>query len=122
MRRFVFSILVLSLFVSIAPAESLAPGKTVSASPAGPADPVAPSFSKQIFPILKTKCNADECHGVKGAAQFLSYAAIRLNAKKIAKRIVDYNGPMPPLQSGIRLTVEEKLAIKQWVEAGAPKN
>ncbi len=85
--------------------------------------PDPPSFKKEIFPLIQTKCNMKECHADRGGgAPYTSYDAIKSKGKKIVKRITNINGIMPPLQSGIKLTSEEKALIKTWVETGMPNN
>lgn len=85
--------------------------------------PDAPSFKNQVFPLIQSKCNMKECHADRGGgAPYTSHEAIKLRGKKIVKRITNINGIMPPIQSGIKLSVEEKNLIKTWVEMGMPNN
>ncbi len=85
--------------------------------------PDAPSFKSQVFPLIQSKCNMKECHADRGGgASYTSYEGIKLKGKKIVKRITNINGIMPPIQSGIKLTPEEKNLIKNWVEMGMPNN
>lgn len=81
-----------------------------------------PSFKDDIFPLMQEKCNSEDCHGGKESPTFDSYEPVRQKAKRIAKRIVDINIPMPPNNSGVRLDIQEIQLIQRWVKAGAPDN
>lgn len=83
-----------------------------------------PSFSKEILPLIKSKCsNLVTCHAAKGASTpFIDHTTISVKGKKIVKRITNINGIMPPIKSGIKLTREEIDQITSWVEAGTPNN
>jgi len=81
-----------------------------------------PSFVDDVFPIMEQKCNLEECHGGKEKPHFTDYEAVDKKAKRIGKRIIDRNLPMPPRKSTIRLTKEEIQILSQWVKAGAPNN
>ncbi len=82
-----------------------------------------PSFTHEVFPIIKAKCNTKDCHDVqRHNPVFTTYDGIKPQAKRILKRVKDRSIPMPPRESGITMTKEEIATIEAWVNAGAPKN
>jgi|GEM_PF-998938 len=85
--------------------------------------PAAPSFEREVFPLIKAKCNTKDCHNVqRNNPVFTTYDGIKPHARRILKRIKDRSIPMPPRDSGVVLTKEEIDTIEAWVNAGAPKN
>jgi len=85
--------------------------------------PAVPSFEREVFPLIKAKCNTKDCHNVQRSNPvFTTYDGIKPHAKRILKRIKDRSIPMPPRDSGIVLTQAEIDIIEAWVNAGAPKN
>ena len=88
----------------------------------------AVTFSKQIAPIVFTKCGA--CHHPNGDAPFslLTYDGARAHATQIATAI--RSGFMPPWKADpdagefvgqSRLTDSEKQLLERWVAEGAPE-
>jgi hypothetical protein len=84
------------------------------------------TYTKQIAPILQTRC--EECHHAGGIAPmaFTSYAAARPWAKAIKEKVVSRQ--MPPFHAtgavgryldDPRLTDAEIATITQWVDGGA---
>lgn len=87
-----------------------------------PVDPCAgntPTYTKNIKPILETKCNSASCHGA-GAPQpnWTSYATVKSAAVGIRNQVSAKNmpkAPNPPLsQAEIDLFV-------CWVKNGTPE-
>jgi hypothetical protein len=90
--------------------------------------PDAPTFSKDVAPILYKNCTS--CHRPSQIApmSLLTYADARPWVRSIAKRVTD--GTMPPWHSDQpkghflndrRLTPEEKDTILAWINGGAPE-
>ena len=90
--------------------------------------PAAPTYSRDIAPILYRNCT--NCHrpGEIGPMSLLSYQDVRPWAKSIVTRVTA--GTMPPwhadpltgeFDNDRRLTAAEKDAITRWVSAGAPE-
>ncbi len=89
------------------------------------ADPV--TYSKDVAPILFSKCAV--CHHPGGSAPFsvLSYAAVRQHASQIVA--VTANGYMPPWKADAsvgggfvgqsRLTADERALLARWVSEGS---
>jgi hypothetical protein len=89
----------------------------------------APTFAKNIVPILQEKCQ--NCHRVGSMApmSLVTYEETRPWAKSIKERVVTRN--MPPwhldktvgiqhFRNDISLSDEEIALIARWVDAGAP--
>ena len=89
----------------------------------------APTFAKDVAPILQEKCEA--CHRVGSMApmSLVTYEETRPWAKSIKQRVVSRT--MPPwhldktvgvqhFQNDISLTNEQIAVISAWVDAGAP--
>ncbi|MAB79282.1 MAG: hypothetical protein CMJ89_08005 [Planctomycetes bacterium] len=94
-----------------------------------------PSFARDIRPILSNNCF--DCHGpdedVREADLRLDqpgqafrdlggYAAVvpgRPMESELYLRISDPDDPMPPVESGKKLTVEDIERIREWIAAGA---
>ena len=93
-----------------------------------PATHTAPTFAKDVAPIMFNKCA--NCHrpGEVAPMSLLSYAAARPYARSIATRVSQ--GTMPPWHAdpahgefvnARTLTPGEKETILKWVSAGAPE-
>lgn len=83
--------------------------------------PSGVSFSAQVEAILSTNCAISNCHnGSSGIPNFTNFSEIQSNASSIRVRTQD--GSMPPSQSGLSLTNEEKNLIACWIGDGAPDN
>lgn len=80
------------------------------------------SFQQDVIPIIKTKCNLDDCHGERGFPKFYTHRILKAKAKKIKKRITAEIEPMPPKDSPLQLTKLEIKTLNDWVDAGAPNN
>jgi len=89
----------------------------------------APTFAKNIAPILQEKCQ--NCHraGSMAPMSLVTYEETRPWAKSIKERVVTRN--MPPwhldktvgiqhFQNDISLSDEQIALIARWVDAGAP--
>lgn len=88
--------------------------------------PAAPTFNKDILPILQTRCQPCHRPGEIGPMPLVSYDQTRPWAKAIVDAVK--TGKMPPWYSdkccgefspGHTLKPEEIAAIEQWVAAGA---
>src|ERR1700676_905000 len=88
----------------------------------------APTFSKDVAPILYNRCL--ECHrpGEAAPMAFTSYAAVRPWAKAIKQAVL--TPPMPPwladphfgaFRNDRRLPEEEIRTLAAWADAGAPE-
>jgi hypothetical protein len=88
----------------------------------------APTFSKDVAPILYNRCL--ECHrpGEAGPMAFRTYQETRPWAKAIKQAVMTHN--MPPwyadttidhFKNDRHLTDREVATITQWVDAGAPE-
>src|SRR5881397_2841006 len=95
---------------------------------AASAHAAAPTFSKDVAPILYKNCT--NCHrpGEIGPMSLLTYADARPWARSIATRVT--TGTMPPWYADPahgeylndrRLSASDKEAILQWVSDGAPE-
>src|ERR1700704_2349050 len=101
------------------------PPARTGAQPAGPA---APTYSRDVAPILYRSCTGCHRPGEIGPMSLLSYQAARPWAKSIEARVTA--GTMPPwhadpstgeFSNDRRLSATEKETISQWVAAGAPE-
>jgi hypothetical protein len=92
------------------------------------AQTAAPTFSKDVAPILYKHCTA--CHRAGEAApmSLITYEESRPWARAIRDRVL--NGAMPPwhadpahgtFKNDRRLSAAEKDVISRWVAAGAPQ-
>ena len=95
----------------------------------------APDFSRDVLPILSDTCFA--CHGPDANAR---KAKLRLDVEADAKQEVIVPGKsaeskliarifstdpdelMPPPESKIKLTADQKATLKAWIDAGALDN
>lgn len=91
-------------------------------------DPGAPTFSRDIAPILHTHCSACHRPGEIGPMSLLTYAEVRPWARAIGQQVA--SGAMPPwhadapvgtFENERRVTDAEKALIARWVAAGAPQ-
>ncbi len=101
-----------------------APASLPEAAASYEADPTV-SFSKDLFPIIKTKCNQGaDCHGEDGTAfpKYTTYLMIQAKSKKMIKRITNERDPMPPADSEFTLTKEEIAVFETWVTEGKLEN
>lgn len=80
------------------------------------------SFSKDIFPILQTRCSTPGCHvqGGGSAVLFENYTQVKAKADdgKLKQRVV-VQKDMPP---GQPLTACQLKFIEKWLDIGAPNN
>ena len=88
----------------------------------------APTYSRDVAPILYHNCTSCHRPGEIGPMSLLSYQDARPWAKSIATRVTA--GTMPPwhadpstgeFSNDRRLSAAEKDTILQWVAAGAPE-
>ena len=89
---------------------------------------VAPTFSKDVAPILYKNCTSCHRPGQIAPMSLLNYADARPWVRSIAMRVT--NGTMPPWHADQpqgqflndrRLTPEEKDTILAWIGGGAPE-
>lgn len=89
------------------------------------ADDKSYSFSKDVFPLIVTRCYGEGamCHAgtSRATVRFTSHKTIKAYKKKILKRIDDERAPMPPTNQ-TPLRQEELEILKSWIEAGALNN
>jgi len=89
----------------------------------------APTFAKDIAPILQEKCQTCHRAGEMAPMSLVTYAETRPWVKDIKQRVVTRN--MPPwhldktvgiqhFQNDISLSDEQISLIARWVDAGAP--
>jgi mono/diheme cytochrome c family protein len=92
------------------------------------AQATAPTFNKNIAPILYANCTSCHRPGEIGPMSLLTYKDARPWAKAIGTRVS--NGTMPPwhadpaygaFKNERRLSDAQKNVIAQWVSAGAPE-
>ncbi len=100
------------------------------AATASAASGAAPTFSKEVAPILFKHCS--KCHGPNGIASnapFLSYEKVRPWAKAIREKVLlremppwpaDPNGSLK-FRNDARLSQHDIDTLAAWVNAGAPK-
>jgi hypothetical protein len=88
--------------------------------------PTAPTFAKDVAPILYAKCAACHHPGEAAPMSLLNYKDVRPWAKSIREKVVSRE--MPPwyadpahgqFANDARLTPEQIETIKNWVESGA---
>ena len=100
----------------------------VCAAPAMAAAPTAPTYSKDVAPILNARCVACHRSGEIGPMQLTSYQHVRPWAKSIRDAVIERK--MPPwhadptigeFKNDRRLTDDQVRTITQWVAAGAPE-
>lgn len=83
----------------------------------------SPTFSRDVLPIIKEKCGGEKCHSKQRDNPVLTnYKEISEQGNRILRRIKDRNLPMPPRDSGIKMTPGEIAVIETWVKAGMPNN
>jgi hypothetical protein len=94
----------------------------------GTAAAQAPTFSRDVAPILYRNCVGCHRPGEAAPMSFLTYAAARPWARAMTRRVTD--GTMPPwhadaaagtFENERRLTADEKSIIARWADAGAPE-
>jgi mono/diheme cytochrome c family protein len=92
------------------------------------AAPAAPTFSKDVAPVLYKNCASCHRAGDIAPMSLLTYEEARPWAKSIREKVV--NGEMPPWHADAprgtfsndrRLTDQERETIVRWVDGGAPK-
>ena len=92
------------------------------------ARPAAPTFSKDVAPILYKECTSCHRPGEIAPMSLLTYSSARPYARAIATQVS--RGTMPPwhadpahgeFQNERRLSPAEKETILAWVGAGAPE-
>jgi hypothetical protein len=88
----------------------------------------APTYSKDVAPILYENCTVCHRPGEIGPFSMLTYTETRPWVKAIASQVA--NGTMPPwhadptygtFMNDRRLSAAEKETIQKWVAAGAPE-
>ena len=115
----------MKLFAPLLAAAVLTGGSGFAANTSGPG---APTFSKDVAPILYSRCL--ECHrpGEAGPMAFRSYQEVRPWAKAIKQQVAQRI--MPPwhadpavnhFSNSRRLSDEEVATVVKWVDAGAPE-
>lgn len=125
LRRGAPGLAAVSLLVAAAPAEgqAVASGTSVSHT-------TAPTFTRDVAPILQRSCQ--ECHqpGGIGPMALVSYEEVRPWARAIRSRVeartmppwhLDRTVGIQEYKNDISLTEEEIATIVRWVEAGVPK-
>ncbi|HUF48196.1 MAG TPA: hypothetical protein VMM93_10295, partial [Vicinamibacterales bacterium] len=99
---------------------------TTGAVPAGQS--AAPTFTKDVAPILFRNCTSCHRPGEIGPMSLLTYADVRPYASSIKEEI--QAGHMPPWHADApagtflndrRLSDAEKDTLLRWVDAGAPR-
>ncbi len=92
------------------------------------AAPDAPTFSKDVAPVLYKHCTTCHRPGEIAPMSLLTYEQTRPWARSIRDNVV--NGVMPPWHADPahgkwvndrRMTAQEKDVIVRWVDAGAPQ-
>jgi hypothetical protein len=119
MKRKILAFATLSLL-------GIAPTARIGAQTA--AGPAAPTYTRDVAPILYRSCTSCHRPGEIGPMSLLSYKDVRPWAKAIGTRVTA--GTMPPwhadpavgeFSNDRRLTAAEKETISQWVASGAPE-
>jgi hypothetical protein len=96
---------------------------------AGEPSAKAPTFAKDVAPILQEKCQTCHREGSMAPMSLVTYEQVRPWAKAIEERVVTRQ--MPPwhldktvgiqeFQNDISLSDEQIQTIARWVDAGAP--
>jgi hypothetical protein len=111
------------------PALRLAPlAQGTAALAQGTGAALAPTFSKDVAPIVFKNCVSCHRPGESAPMSLLTYAAARPWARAMSRRVTD--GTMPPwhadaatgtFENERRLTTEERAVITAWADAGAPE-
>jgi hypothetical protein len=111
------------------PALRLAPlAQGTAALAQGTGAALAPTFSKDVAPIVFKNCVSCHRPGESAPMSLLTYAAARPWARAMTRRVNE--GSMPPwhadaatgtFENERRLTTEEKAVITAWADAGAPE-
>ena len=115
----------LGVFMTLSVAVGSLPAATTTDAPSA-----APTFTKDVAPILQRSC--ENCHrpGQIGPFSMLTYEETRPWAKAIRQQVVQRN--MPPwyidkniglhdFKNDVSLSDKEIATISKWVDAGAPK-
>jgi hypothetical protein len=88
----------------------------------------APTFTRDVAPILYTNCVTCHRPGEIAPMSLITYQDVRPWARAITKQIAD--GAMPPWHADAptgtfsnerKLTVAEKATLERWAAAGAPE-
>jgi mono/diheme cytochrome c family protein len=118
--------LLLSAFLLLAVALAVAP--TLATSPLAAAAPAAPTFTKDVLPILQKNCQTCHRPGAIAPMSFLTYAETRPYAKAIVNAVRTRS--MPPwfadptvgrFKNTRVLGADDIATIAAWVEKGAPE-
>src|SRR5262245_38743676 len=113
--------------IKVAPGFSAFLLAATAALTAGQSTP-APTFSKDVAPIVFKNCAGCHRPGESAPMSLLTYADARPWARAMSRRVAE--GSMPPwhadAESGTfenerRLTADEKAVISRWADAGAPE-
>jgi len=97
-------------------------------APSSAQSAAAPTFSKDVAPILYAECTTCHRPGEIAPMSLLTYKDARPWARSIAAKVAD--GTMPPwhadpkvgqFANARRLTAEQKATIQAWAAAGAPE-
>lgn len=80
------------------------------------------SYSQQVKEIILSNCAVSGCHdGSQGQGlDWTIFSNVQSNAKDIKTRT--QNGDMPPQESGLSLTQQQKDVIACWIDDGAINN
>ncbi len=123
----VVAISAISIFLSGA-AAPIRVGAQSAPEPTASTPSSAPTYSRDVAPILYQSCTGCHRPGEIGPMSLLSYKDARPWAKAIGTRVAA--GTMPPwhadpaigeFSNDRRLTATEKETIAQWIAAGAPE-
>ncbi len=102
----------------------------VAPAPAPAGTVTAPTYSKQVAPIIFKNCL--QCHrpeGIASSAPFLSYQDVRPRAKAIKEKVLLREMPPWPadparsvaFRNDARLSTKDIETLAAWVDAGAPQ-
>jgi hypothetical protein len=112
----------------VVPALVLLGALCVVPSAAAQSSPAAPTYSKDIAPILYANCTTCHRPGEIAPMSLMTYKDVRPWARAIGARVAD--GTMPPwhadpahgtFSTARMLSEMQKATIAQWVTAGAPE-